>query len=75
MEHCGDYSAALKGGGFYGYKLHMAVCARTDLPLAWRVESANHHDALFALPVLDAVRKRPGGAGARLSRNAGGAAA
>jgi IS5 family transposase len=47
-----------KGGGFYGYKLHAAVCARTDLPLAWRVESANHGDALFALPLLDAVRER-----------------
>jgi len=23
-----------KGGGFYGYKLHAAVCARTDLPMA-----------------------------------------
>lgn len=47
-----------KGGGFYGYKPHAAVCAVTGLPLAWRVESANHHDALFALPVLDAVRER-----------------
>jgi hypothetical protein len=27
-------------GGFYGYKLHMAVCSKTDLPLAWRVETA-----------------------------------
>jgi hypothetical protein len=24
-----------KGGGFYGYRLHMAVCSKTDLPLAW----------------------------------------
>ena len=24
-----------KGGGFYGYKLHLIACARTDLPLAW----------------------------------------
>ena len=47
-----------RGGGFYGYKLHLAVCARTDLPVAWRVESANHGDALFALPLLDAVRER-----------------
>jgi hypothetical protein len=29
-----------KGGGFYGYRLHMAVCSKTDLPLAWRVETA-----------------------------------
>jgi len=26
-----------KGGGFYGFKVHAAVCARTDLPLAWQV--------------------------------------
>jgi hypothetical protein len=25
-----------KGGGYYGYKLHAAVCARTGLPLAWK---------------------------------------
>ncbi len=28
-----------KGGGFYGYKLHMAVCTKTGLPLALRVET------------------------------------
>jgi IS5 family transposase len=47
-----------KGGGFYGFKLHAAVCTRTGLPLAWRTESANHGDALFAVPLLDAVRGR-----------------
>ncbi|MGH3134273.1 MAG: transposase [Gaiellaceae bacterium] len=47
-----------KGGGFYGYKIHAAVCARTDLPLAWQVQSARHHEALYALPLLDAVRAR-----------------
>jgi hypothetical protein len=25
-----------KGGGFYGYKLQLAVCTTTGLPLAWR---------------------------------------
>jgi hypothetical protein len=25
-----------KGGGFYGFRIHAAVCARTELPLAWR---------------------------------------
>jgi hypothetical protein len=29
-----------KGGGFYGYRIHMAVCSKTDLPLAWTVETA-----------------------------------
>jgi hypothetical protein len=47
-----------KGGGFYGYKIHAAVCAHTDLPIAWRVASANHHEAPFALPLLDATRER-----------------
>jgi len=65
-----------KGGGFYGYKIHAAVCTRTDLPLAWRVESANHGDALFALPLMDAIRGAgilPGdvrdGQGIRLTRD------
>jgi hypothetical protein len=47
-----------KGGGFYGYKLHAAVCAATGLPLAWRVESARHNDGPFAAPILDAVIAR-----------------
>jgi len=47
-----------KGGGFYGFKIHAAVCARTDLPIVWRVESANHHEALYALPLLDSLRER-----------------
>lgn len=29
-----------KGGGFYGYKVHAAVCTKTDLPLAWHVRPA-----------------------------------
>jgi len=40
-------------GGFYGYKLHMAVCAKTDLPLAWRVESARRHETNPVAPLLD----------------------
>jgi DDE family transposase len=47
-----------KGGGFYGYKLQMAVCARTGLPLAWRVESARHHESKFVASLLDAVIAR-----------------
>jgi transposase, IS5 family len=42
-----------KGGGFYGYRLHMAVCAKTDLPLAWRVETASKHETLAVAPLLD----------------------
>jgi IS5 family transposase len=42
-----------KGGGFYGYRLHMAVCSKTDLPLAWRVETARTHETLSVAPLLD----------------------
>ena len=47
-----------KGGGYYGYKIHAVVCAKTDLPLAWRVETARDHEASFALDLLDATRAR-----------------
>ena len=42
-----------KGGGFYGYRLHMAVDAATDLPLAWWVETAKTHETLTVAPLLD----------------------
>jgi transposase, IS5 family len=42
-----------KGGGFYGYRLHMAVCSKTDLPLAWRVESARMNETVAVPPLLD----------------------
>jgi hypothetical protein len=47
-----------KGGGFYGYKLHAAVCTRTGLPLAWRVETARRNDSLYVAPLLDALHAR-----------------
>lgn len=37
-----------KGGRFYGFKLHAAVCARTELPVAWDVRSAKDAE----VPVL-----------------------
>jgi transposase len=45
-----------KGGGFYGYRLHMAVCSKTDLPLAWTVETARSHETLSVAPLLDKLR-------------------
>jgi IS5 family transposase len=45
-------------GSYYGYKLHMAVDAATDLPLAWTVETARESEAKFALPLLDEVVER-----------------
>src|SRR4029077_11585860 len=47
-----------KGGGFYGYKLHAAVCARTDLPVAWRVETARAHESSIADALLRRVKER-----------------
>jgi transposase, IS5 family len=42
-----------KGGGFYGYRIHMAVCSKTDLPLAWTVETAKAHETNAVEPLLD----------------------
>ncbi len=47
-----------KGGGFYGFKVHAAVCARTDLPVAWRVDTAGSHESNYVAPLLDAAKDR-----------------
>ncbi len=47
-----------KGGGFYGYKVHAAVCARTDLPLAWTVRTARTHESSIAADLLAALTAR-----------------
>jgi len=47
-----------KGGGFYGFRLHAAVCARTDLPVAWRVETAASHESNYVAPLLDTAKAR-----------------
>jgi hypothetical protein len=44
-----------KGGGFYGYRVHMAVCTATGLPLAWEVHTAKANEVPLALPLLDRV--------------------
>jgi len=41
-----------KGGGFYGYKLNLAVCTATGLPLAWRVTTARRHESTSVAPAL-----------------------
>jgi IS5 family transposase len=46
-----------KGGGFYGYRLHMAVCSKTDLPLAWRVETAKANEGPTVAPLLDRLHR------------------
>lgn len=45
-------------GSFYGYKLHLAVCSRTGLPLAWRVETARRNESIYVAPLLDALHAR-----------------
>lgn len=47
-----------KGGGFYGYRLHAAVCSATDLPVAWSVETAKDHETLSVAPLLDTAKRR-----------------
>jgi transposase len=47
-----------KGGGFYGYRIHAAVCTMTGLPLAWEVRTARDHELPVALPLLDRVLER-----------------
>ena len=44
-----------KGGGYYGYKLHAAVCTRTDLPVAWDVRTAKDAEAPLVSELLDAM--------------------
>jgi transposase, IS5 family len=44
-----------KGGGFYGYRLHVAVDTGTDLPLAWSVETAKAHESTMVAPLLDKI--------------------
>lgn len=43
------------GGGYYGYKVHAAVCTATDLPVAWQVETARTNETLIAPGLLDAA--------------------
>jgi transposase len=47
-----------KGGGYYGYKIHAAVCTVTGLPLAWTTETAKAAETTFALGLLDGALGR-----------------
>lgn len=40
-------------GGFFGYKLHLAVCSKTDLPLAWTVETGKANESMMVESLLD----------------------
>lgn len=45
-------------GSFYGYKINLACCTRTGLPLAWLVATARRNESLYVAPLLDAVHAR-----------------
>jgi DDE family transposase/transposase-like protein DUF772 len=47
-----------RGGGFYGFKLQMACCASTGLPVAWSVETAKANESMFVAPLIDAAKRR-----------------
>lgn len=47
-----------KGGAFYGFKLHMAICTQTELPLAWTVRAANEPEQGEVPGLLDSVMER-----------------
>jgi hypothetical protein len=47
-----------RGGGFYGFKLQMACCAATGLPVAWSVETAKANESMFVAPLVDEARRR-----------------
>ena len=45
-----------KGGGFYGFKLHMAACAVTELPVAWVADTGKAADMRHVTDLLDQAR-------------------
>ncbi len=47
-----------RGGGFFGYRLHAAVCTATDLLVAWTVETAKANETRFAAGLIDAAQQR-----------------
>ncbi len=47
-----------KGGGFYGYKVHAVVDLATELPIAWRVETARQAEVPMVPDLLDEVCRR-----------------
>ncbi len=44
-----------KGGGYYGYKLHAAVCTTTGLPVAWETHTAKDAEVPVVPSLLDKI--------------------
>jgi hypothetical protein len=47
-----------RGGGFYGFKLQMACCTKTGLPVAWSVETAKANESTFVAALIDEAKRR-----------------
>lgn len=58
LRSSGSSGTPSSGSGFYGYRLHLAACTRTGLPLAWRVETARRNESLYVAPLLDSLHAR-----------------
>jgi len=46
------------GGGYYGYKVHVAVDTVTRLPVAWQVETAKDSEIPMVPVLLNSVTER-----------------
>jgi len=46
------------GGGYYGFKVHAAVCTHTGLPVAWQVETAKDPEIPLVPVLLDSAAER-----------------
>lgn len=46
------------GGGYYGYKVHAAVCTKTGLPVAWKVLTAKDPEQAEVPGLLDEIARR-----------------
>jgi len=46
------------GGGYYGYKVHAAVCTVTGLPVAWNVRTAKNSEPPEVPLLLDDAERR-----------------
>jgi len=42
---------------WFGYKLHLVVDAEYELPVAYEVSQASHHDSVHAHTILDMLEK------------------
>lgn len=47
-----------RGGGFYGFKLQMACCTKTGLPIAWSVQTGKANESMFVAPLIDTAKRR-----------------